>query len=192
MSRLAPERTRAGGRSEIVRQQVGQACLALLAAGNAEFGHLDVARASGVSRATLYRWWPTKAALLQEALTLHTLVLVTPDTGSWPADLREFTKRLARFFADPVEVSMNALMASGEHPEFTLAVLAHYQPLFAAWRAMVERAQDRGEVAADLNADAVVTMLTSPLVNTPLLFRRQLSRKALAAHVDLVLRATQA
>jgi AcrR family transcriptional regulator len=204
MSRLSPpitttrasprrerERVRAGGRSEAVRQRVAAACLELLADGEVDFGPSEVARRAGVSRATVHRWWPTKSDLLHEALAQHTRALDAPDTGSWTGDVRAFARRLAAFFADPVEVSQNALMASGAHPDYTAAVLDHYQPLFADWRGMLERAQARGEAAADLDPDAVLLTLLSPLLLVPLLYRRDLTRRELDGVVALVLRATR-
>jgi AcrR family transcriptional regulator len=183
-------RVRAGGRSEEVRRRVAEACLGFLAAGNVDFGPVDVARRSGVSRATIHRWWPRKSDFLREALSLHTRSLGAPDTGSWARDVRSFAATLAAFFSDPVEVSQNALMATGAHPEYTAAVLEHYQAIFEDWRAMLERARGRGEVAADVDADAVLLTLVSPLVLVPLLYRRVLSKRELEGVVGLVLRAT--
>jgi AcrR family transcriptional regulator len=188
MSRL---RTRPGGRSEAVRQRVAGACLELLAEGQADFGPVEVARRSGVSRATIHRWWPTRADLLREALTLHTRSLVVPDTGSWAGDVAAFARNLAAFFADPVEVAQNTLMASGAHPDYTTAVLRHYAGIFDDWRAMLERARDRGELVADVDADAVLLTLTSPLLVVPLLYRRPVSERELAGVVDIVLSASR-
>jgi len=173
-----------------VRRRVADACLAFLAAGEVDFGPLDVARRSGVSRATIYRWWPAKADLLREALTRHTRSLAAPDTGSWESDVREFAATLAAFFGDPVEVSQNALMATGSHPDYTAAVLEHYAAIFDDWRAMLARARDRGEVAPDLDADTILLTLVSPLVVVPLLFRRRLSADEIDAVVELVLRGS--
>ena len=193
MSRLPPparRRVRTGGRSEDVRRRVAGACLELLAAGDVGFGPVEVAARAGVSRATVHRWWPTKDDLLREALTHHTRFLAVPDEGSWAADLRAFAHRLAVFFADPVEVSQNALMASGAHADYTAAVLDHYSPIFDGWKAMVERARVRGEVADDVDVDALLLMLVSPLVVVPLLFRMDLAPADVDAVVGLVVRAT--
>jgi AcrR family transcriptional regulator len=184
------ERVRAGGRSADVRRRVAEACLALLGEGKADFGPVEVARRSGVSRATIHRWWPTKPDLLAEALAMHTRSLVVPDTGAWEGDVRAFAHDLARFFADPVEVSQNALMASGVHADYTTAVLVAYESVFADWRSMIERAQGRGEVPADLDVDTTILALVAPLVVVPLLFRMELTPANVDALVDLLLRAT--
>ncbi len=186
----APVRTRAGGRSERVRLLVAQACLDLLAEGQADPGPVEVARRAGVSRATVHRWWPTQADLLREALRLHTNDLVAPDTGSWRGDVHALAAQLAEFFSAPVEVSQNAIMASGAHPEYTEAVLEHYQPLFDAWRGVVERARSRGEVRADVDTDTVLLTLTSPLLMLPLLMRYTPSKADVEGIAELVVAAT--
>src|SRR6476661_6616837 len=120
----ANARVRSGGRSRRVRRQVGEACLALLGEGRTDFGPADVALRSGVSRATVYRWWPTKTDLLREGLAVHTgRRLDPPDTGSWQGDLRALARQLAAFFSDPVEFAQNAIMASGSAPDFDALVL---------------------------------------------------------------------
>ena len=174
-----------------MRRRVAQARLDLLGEGDAGFRPVEVARRAGVSRATLHRWWPTKADLLREALTLHTRDLAVPlDTGSWAGDVRALAQRLAAFFVDPVEVTQNALMASGEHPDYTAAVLGHYETLFDDWRAMAARVRDRGELADGLDVDATLLTLASPLVLVPLLFRRRVRDEELEHVISLVLRAT--
>ena len=191
MSRLAPRvRVRSGGRSEQVRQRVAAACLELLADGHVDLGPVEVARRSGVSRATLHRWWPTKDDLLREALAHHTRSLEPPDTGTWAGDLHALLRQLAGFFADPIEVGQNVVMASGAHPSYDRAVLEHYAPLFVAWRAIVERAQARGEVAGEVDPDALLLLLASPLLLVPLLYRRALTTVELDGLEALLLRAT--
>jgi AcrR family transcriptional regulator len=187
----APARVRAGGRSERIRIQVAQACLDLLAEGKADFGPLDVVQRSGVSRATIYRWWPTKADLVTEALALHTRRLDTvPDTGSWEGDVHALVRRLARFFSDPVEVTQNAIMASGRHRDYDEVVLRYYKPLFAGWTSLVERARLRGEVRDEVDADTVILLLISPLLMAPLVLHRKLSHVEVRDIADLIVAAT--
>jgi AcrR family transcriptional regulator len=56
-------------RSEAARRAIHDAVFTLLAEGG--YGRLTIdriARTAGVSRQTVYRWWPTKAAVVLEAL----------------------------------------------------------------------------------------------------------------------------
>jgi AcrR family transcriptional regulator len=173
-----------------VRRRVAQACLDLLAEGHADLGPVEVSRRAGVSRATVHRWWPTRGDLLRAGLELHASDLDAPDTGSWERDLRLFAWRFAEFSSDPVEVTQNAVMAAGAHPDYTAAVLEHYAPIFTGWRAMLERGRARGEVADDVDADAVLLLALSPLTLVPLLYRRTFTHAEVDHLVDLVLRAT--
>jgi len=181
------ERVRAGGRSERVRRQVAAGCLSLLAEGRTDLSPSAVARRSSVTRATVYRWWPTKVDLLHEALTAHTGHRIDPvDTGTWEGDVHALARRLATFFADPVEVSLNVIMATGADAEYDRVVLAHYEPIFAAWRAVVTRAQDRDELDAGVDPDTVVMALASPMLVAPLLFHRTVGAGTVRRLADLV------
>ncbi|MCB0999462.1 MAG: TetR/AcrR family transcriptional regulator C-terminal ligand-binding domain-containing protein [Acidimicrobiales bacterium] len=181
---------RSGGRSERVRRRVADACLALLAAGDVDLGPSDVARVSGVSRATVHRWWPTKALLFGAALEAHTADLDTPTSGAWSDDLDRWCDRLAAFFSDPTEVSLNVVMAGDRHPDFRRAVLDHYQPLFESWRARIDQARTAGEIDADIPTDAVLLALVSPFVVVPLLFGTTIPEPTVRDLSRLIGRAT--
>jgi AcrR family transcriptional regulator len=185
------ERVRAGGRSERVRRQVGKASLALLTEGRLDLTPAEVAQRSGVSRTTVYRWWPTKPALVREALAVHTDRRVDPpDTGTWHGDLDALAHRLTAFFSDPVEVALNSIMASGSSPDFDALVLDHFAPVFDAWRGMVERARTRGELRPNVDADTVLLTLASPLLTIPLLFHRSPSPDEVRRIADTVYAGT--
>ena len=98
---------------------------------------------------------------------------------------------MAAFFSDPVEVSQNVIMARGHDPEYERIVLEHFVPLFDAWRNVVERARSRGELVADVDADAVVLALVSPLLVVPLLFHRTLTADEVERHARVVIAATR-
>jgi AcrR family transcriptional regulator len=183
-------RARPGGRSQRIRENVANACLGLLAEGRLDFGPAEVAERSGVSRTTVYRWWPTQPDLLREALTLHTRRLDPPDTGSWPGDVYALIAQLTAFFSDPIELAQNAIIASGAHPEFTRFQLEYYEPTLAAWRQMVRRGIERGEVAVDVDPDTVIALIASPLLTIPLLQRRSPRPDEVIEIGKLVLRAT--
>ena len=48
-----------------------------------------IARQAGVSKQTIYRWWPSKGAVILEAATESLgAVVAIPDTGDIVADIR--------------------------------------------------------------------------------------------------------
>ncbi len=174
-----------------MREAVARACLELLVEGEIELAPATVALRAGVSRKTLYRWWPTRTDLLRNALALHTRRLEPPDTGSWAGDVRALVAQLAAFLGDPVERAQNAILASGLYPDFNRVMLDYYGPIQAGWRAIVERGVARGEVADDVDPDAVVSAIASPLLVITLLERRAPSARERRALERLVLRATR-
>lgn len=186
-----PARVRPGGRSERVRETVARACLELLAEGEIDLAPATVAERSGVSRKTLYRWWPTRTDLLHGALAYHTRRLEPPDTGSWAGDVHALIDQLASFLSDPIERAQNSIMASGLYPDFNRLMLDYYTPIQAGWRQIVERGLERGEVAADTDPELVVSLIVSPLLVMTLLERRTPSAKEVRALGRLVVRATE-
>lgn len=186
----ARPRQRAGGRSEQVRLAVGRAVHDLLAEGRFPFTTVEVAERAQVNRRTVYRWWPTQDLLLAEALHLHVRQIEVPDTGSWPEDLRLFAHRVAAFAADPVDVSITRIMASGLHPDFNAAVESYWAPVMAGWQEMLARAVQRGDASGHHRADTVVNALVSPLFLAPLTLGAPAPPDTVDRLVDLVLDAT--
>ncbi|MEU5995086.1 TetR-like C-terminal domain-containing protein [Spirillospora sp. NPDC047418] len=184
-------RVRTGGRSERARQAVAQAVLDLLAERVVDFGPSEVAARAGLTRKTIYRWWPTFADLVREGLNAHSSAVEVPDTGSWERDLRELAHRLARFFASPVEVSTNAIIAAHGTPELTALIFEHFEPIQESWRTVVVRGISRGEVHPDCTPETVLNTLASPLILTPLTRHRPATPQEIDTLVDLVLRATR-
>jgi len=184
------ERQRAGGRSEQVRAAVADAVLALLAEGRTPFTTVEVAERAGVSRQTIYRWWPTHEELLTEALQRHARGVPVPDTGSWAGDLRAFAHAAAAFAAEPVELAVARVMASGTAPDLNRAVTAEFEPAVTAWRTMVERAVARGDASPAHLAPTVLNTLLAPLFLGPLMTGRAVPAEHVDAVVDLVLAAT--
>lgn len=185
------KRVREGGRSERVRRAVGEAVLSILAEGRWQFSMVEVAERAGVNRRTLYRWWPTTADLVAEALDQHVLRVPVPTAGVWEVDVRDFAHALARFAADPVELATGALLASRAHPELADVVTARYQPALDAWQDMASEAGARGDLNPDLDPDTVVTTLVAPLLLSPLMSGRPLPADAVDRLVDVILAATR-
>src|SRR6266852_1016672 len=98
--RSAPKRPPGRPRSEQARLAILRTALKLL--GKNGFSDLtieDVAGHAGVGKATVYRWWPNKAALIADAFASSaTRKLHFPYTGSMRTQLRQKLRHLTTLF----------------------------------------------------------------------------------------------
>ncbi|MGW0664209.1 TetR-like C-terminal domain-containing protein [Streptodolium elevatio] len=151
----------------------------------------EVADRSGVNRATVYRWWPTPADLLADAVAFHWDYRIdAPDTGSWEGDVRSAMTEAVALVDEPVERAIMAAMATGRYPEFNAVVTDAWTKSLPQWVGMVERAVDRGEVRPEVDPISVVNLMLAPLIATSLLGRRGTSLQDLEMLIELVYRAT--
>ncbi|NNC12184.1 TetR/AcrR family transcriptional regulator [Planctomonas sp. JC2975] len=79
-------------RSEQSRLAILQAAFSLFAASGLQSLTIEgIAAEAGVGKQTIYRWWPSKAHVLMEAVAVNAELLVsTEDRGSFELDLRAF------------------------------------------------------------------------------------------------------
>lgn len=126
-----------------------------------------VAARAGVGKATVYRRWPCKSALVVDAVTAcRESGIHPPDTGSARADLLVFVRGFLNHLrtSDAGRV-MPALVAElSRSPELAQAFREGFvQPRRAKVLEAVRRGVDRGEVRAgvdpELVADGVVAVL---------------------------------
>ncbi len=84
----------------------------------------SIAAHSGVGRPMLYRWWPTKAAILLEAL-LEVTERAAPyrDTSNVHEDFRTQATAYARFLKGPHGNAYRALFAEAQRNEETAEAL---------------------------------------------------------------------
>ena len=155
-------------RSEQSRLAILAATLELVA--EAGYGALTIegiAARSGVGKQTIYRWWPSKADVLLDALaTKADLQIPIPDEGSFRADLAHFlgsTFELGE--KSPVVDTLRALMAQAQiDQEFGKRFREDF--LFRRRDALgriVERAHERGELPAGVGAGTVIDVVFGTL-----------------------------
>ncbi|MEV0824116.1 TetR/AcrR family transcriptional regulator [Nonomuraea rubra] len=119
-----------------------------------------VAERSGVNKTTIYRWWPSKAALLGAALVeSDVLGLDSPDTGSLRGDLVALVEEVRRLLTEPPgsDIAVAALGAAVRHPE--LDARRFFADRFAREREIFERAVSRGELKASVDPMLIVDLL---------------------------------
>jgi AcrR family transcriptional regulator len=126
----------------------------------------QVADRAGVHKTTVYRRWPTKAALVMAAVEERSEERVPiPDTGVFVDDLSEFARAIVANlrFAGGRSLARTLVLAAGGSDDLRAATARFWAHRFAAAAEMVERARERGEVPDQTDPDAVIETLIGPL-----------------------------
>ncbi|NUT48212.1 MAG: TetR/AcrR family transcriptional regulator [Saccharothrix sp.] len=152
-----------------------------------------VARRAGVGKHTIYRRWPSRAALLLDALSrVWTTDLDYHDTGDVRADLREqFLRSAHALSGPPIGPVYRALIAEAQSDPALRATL-HERFLHTVETrtlARITRAQHAGELAADVNLDFAAEVLCGTLYYRYLLSTRTVDEHAVDGLLDLFLAA---
>ena len=155
-------------RSEESRQSILRSTLKLLKqrGGFAELSIEAIAADANVGKTTVYRWWPTKAALVADAFSASADdELRFPDTGSVRNDMRLQMRRLIRIFRSRRGKIVAALLAGGQSdPELIKAFRERFLwPRRRQAYQTLRRGIDRGELPADSNLDLVLDSLYGPI-----------------------------
>jgi AcrR family transcriptional regulator len=162
MTDLAPARGRrrsASSHAAIVRatQEL------LVERGYRELTIEGVAARAGVGKQTIYRWWPSRAALVLEAYLAGSEGLpLPPESGSVHEDVRALVVWLASVLAQPIGGRVVAGLIADLQHDPDLAEGFHRDVVPARRSAMLaalERARDRGEIRADADLGVAVDEL---------------------------------
>ncbi|MDR7224815.1 TetR/AcrR family transcriptional regulator [Aminobacter aminovorans] len=135
----------------------------LIENGYSGFSIEAVARRARAGKPTIYRWWPSKTALLLEVYQRQKRDIAYSDTGNIEEDLFIFAKSLfAQWRETPAGNIFRSLVAEAQQDPAAAEALATYS---AGRRAhtgkLIERAKARGEVAADVDPSQVADMVSS-------------------------------
>ncbi|MFE3457830.1 TetR/AcrR family transcriptional regulator [Nocardiopsis aegyptia] len=163
MNRRGPGRVR----SEQARAAILDAALTLLSEHG--YGGLSVERIAeraGVGKQTIYRWWPSKSAILAECVLDGDgarLVLPLPDSGDIRADLAAWLATAARYLEDPAHLGLaRGLAAAAAEDErvgtalYTRLTMAARSALEARFTDAIASGQLRDGLDAALVADALL------------------------------------
>jgi AcrR family transcriptional regulator len=162
------------------------------------YGHLTIeaiARRAGVGKQTIYRWWPSKGAVVLDAFMAAQQAsggATLPDTGDLEVDLRATLRGSIEGLLDPrFDGPYRALAADSQHdPALARDVLDRLLgPLLAATGDRLRAAQATGEVDADVDVDLAVELLYGPVFHRWLLRTRPLAPSDADALAALVVRA---
>jgi AcrR family transcriptional regulator len=183
-------------RSEKAKASILAAASAILEAeGLREMSVDAVAARAGVSKATIYRWWDSKADLaLDTFLADARRELAPPNTGSFAKDLRARGRTISRAYGrTPLGPALAHLIGEAQaDAELGVALTERViAPLREGSREIFRRAITRGEIPKDTPIDVVIDMLVGPIYYHLLLRTGPRDNRLADAVVDLLLAALQ-
>jgi AcrR family transcriptional regulator len=180
-------------RSEKAREAVLAAAAELLLTRGLGAVSMDaVAEQAGVSKATIYRWWPTKETLALDALHYEWAVARPAVAGAWSlrADLLSLLGPWVRVVGKrPYGRVIAALITEAQtDPAFADLYLERFvEPRRAQVRPILLRAIERGELPATTNVELALDLLYGPLYHRLLHGHAPLDGRFLRELVDTVL-----
>ncbi|MBL1289424.1 TetR/AcrR family transcriptional regulator [Streptomyces sp. NE06-03E] len=192
-------------RSDRSRRAICDAALALVGeVGYARTTIEGIAARAGVGKQTIYRWWPSKAAVLLEAFLAESArrsqevgeagedgAYGIPDTGDLAADLKLVLRTTVDGLNDPVSAApTRALAAEGIiDPALGAQFVENLlEPQLQLYVTRLRAAQEAGQVRADIDPRIALELLIAPLTHRWLLRTHPLTHAYADQIVDLTLR----
>ena len=151
-----------------------------------------IAADANVGKATIYRWWPTKATLVAEAFSNSAdQELRFPNTGSVRADVSQQMHRVARLFRSKRGRIVAALLGGGQSdPELLEAFRERFMlPRRREAYETLRRGIRRAEIPQDTDLDLVLDALYGPIYMRFLIRHDTLTDEFVTNLCDLVLSA---
>jgi AcrR family transcriptional regulator len=154
-------------RSEQARLAILRSTLKLL--GKNGFSELTieaVAAHAGVGKATVYRWWSNKAALIADAFASSaTRKLHFPDTGSVRTDMSQQMRQLIKIFSSRRGRIVSAILGGGQSDRDLIAAFRErfLWPRRQEAYATLRRGIQRGELGKDADMDLILDSLYGPI-----------------------------
>lgn len=193
-----PRKPNPARRSERSRQAVLAAARELVSElGYAKVSIEAIAARAGVGKQTIYRWWPSKGAVIFDSFLALSEGededgVRLPDTGDIEADLKTVMRATVAEFADPAfEAPVRALnmeiIADPALAEAYREKLAG--PVDEAKKDRLRSAQRAGQLAAGADLDLVLEVLYAPLYQRWLHRSGPLTPQYADALVETTLRA---
>jgi AcrR family transcriptional regulator len=126
-----------------------------------------IAANAGVGKKTIYRWWASKEELVIDAIkSFQQAKNPVVDTGSLRDDLVVMFRNALQSWSGPLARDL-VVRLLGEVTAHTAIYQVFYDrivaPRFEQFAHVIQRAQERGEVRLDLDADQIMGFLAGPV-----------------------------
>jgi AcrR family transcriptional regulator len=125
-----------------------------------------VAEKAGVSKATIYRRWASRNALILDAITFVHRPGSAPDTGSLQQDLSVLLNGLVEFLnrRNGGKVFAAFLNEAVRNPRVSAANQTITSEVRASYETVISRAIERGELRKDINVQRMIDILIAPFL----------------------------
>jgi AcrR family transcriptional regulator len=145
---------------------------------------------AGVGKATIYRHWGSRAALVHAALFANTHDWSEPDTGSVRADLVALLHQLVAYLADQGtgRVFTSFLDAAAREPDLRALLDQTEREGRVPFARAIRRGITRGELARDIDIDLTIDLLVAPFVYRSVVLQSRIDARDVEPLVDTVLR----
>ena len=178
-------------RSEEARLSILRSTLKLLAKrGFSQLTIEAVAAHAGVGKATVYRWWPDKAALIADAFASSTTSkLHFPDTGSVRTDMSQQMRQLIKIFRGRRGRIVSAMLGAGQSDSSLIAAFRErfLKPRRREAYATLRRGILRGQLRKNVDMDLLLDSLYGPIYMRFLIRHDRLTPQFVEGLCDLTL-----
>ncbi|HZD33501.1 MAG TPA: TetR/AcrR family transcriptional regulator [Candidatus Angelobacter sp.] len=178
-------------RSEVARRAILRSTLRLLR--NSGYQNLSIeaiAADASVGKATVYRWWPNKGALVVDAFSSSVRrQLLFPDTGSVHSDVSLQMTHLVEIFRSRRGQVVAALIGGGQtDPELIEAFRERFvRPRRLEAYATLRRGIERGELPDHADLDLILDSLYGAVYMRFLIWKQGLSKEFIQDVCSMVL-----
>jgi AcrR family transcriptional regulator len=151
----------------------------------------EIAGRSGVSKATIYKWWPNKYAVAVEAfLSEMATNSPDPDTGSAREDFRGALRGLIRFYRSKSGRAFAQLIGEAQFdPQIGVELREHLiGSRRELVRAILDRGIARGELRPDIDPEVAIDLIFGPPMYRLVAGHAPLTGRAADAIVDAAMR----
>ncbi len=154
-------------RDEDARQRILDAAFELVGANDPGAVAInDIADTAGVAKQTIYRWWPSRTAVILDALVDGTMK-ATPfrESDDIRADFDAHLRTVIRLFESPTGGLIRELLAESQSDDVIASEFRErfWGPRRELSRSRLERGIELGQVRADLDPEVVLDVIYGTL-----------------------------
>ena len=147
-----------------------------------------VSERSGIARSTLYRHWSNQSELVMDALESQDVEHVAHDTGSLRDDMLIHMLGLGRELESSTWGAMvpQLVAAAATDPGMSDMLRKGSDNYLRIDAEIIERAQERGEIASDIDSTHAALLFSAPIFYKYFIARNPVDGRWITSHVDAI------